>query len=139
MINRVIIQGRLTADPELRYVPSTGKAVCNFSIANDVGYGDKKKTSFPAVVVWEKKAEYVANYAKKGSAIIIDGYYSENTFTDKEGNKRKNAVIVANEVFIPYDNKNASEGANFEPQGYGNDEEIADGYRMLEDEEGLLF
>lgn len=137
MINRIIIQGRLTADPELRYT-GNGKAVVKFSVANDIGYGEKKKTSFPTFVAWEKKAEYIGNYAKKGAMLVIDGMYGENVFTDKDGNKRKNVEITVNEVFIPYDSKNASEGANFASQGYENDISY-DGYAELADESDLPF
>lgn len=135
MINKITIQGRVTADPELRYVPSTGKAVVKFSIANDIGYGDKKKTSFPNFVGWDKKAEYIANYAKKGTMVVIEGTYSENAYTDKDGNKRRNTEIVVNEIFIPYDNKNTSEGQNFTPEGYGNSGEIPEGYTALSEDD----
>lgn len=134
MINKITIQGRVTADPELRYAPSTGKAVVKFSIATDIGYGDKKKTAFPNFVAWDKKAEYIGNYARKGTMVVIEGTYAENAYTDKEGIKRRNTEIIINEIFIPYDNKNASEGYgngdSFTPKGLDDES-----YRALEEDD----
>lgn len=139
MINTITIQGRLTNDPELRYVGS-GKAVVKFSIANETGYGDKKKTSYPTFVAWEKKAEYIANYAKKGTMVVIQGTYGENAYTDKEGKSRRITEININEVFIPYDSKNVQEGGSFESGGVGgatsfSPKELDEGYKALEDDD----
>ncbi|MGX8701542.1 single-stranded DNA-binding protein [Caproiciproducens sp.] len=97
MLNVGIVQGRICADPELRHTPND-IAVASFTIANDQGNGDKKKTSFIDVVCWRGTAELVCKWFKKGSAIIVQGSIQTRTYTDKDGNKRKAFEVVANNV-----------------------------------------
>ena len=100
MLNRVILIGRLTRDPELRYVPS-GKPVANFTLAVDrgrKGQDGKKETDFIDVVVWEKQAENVSQYLKKGSLCAVEGRLQIRSYTDKDNNKRKAAEVVASSV-----------------------------------------
>lgn len=94
-MNKIVLTGRLTKDPELRFTPGSGAAVTNFSIAVDDGFGDNKKTYFFNVVVWNKQAEAVANYTHKGSKVLVSGRLTNKEWQDNAGNKRIQAEIVA--------------------------------------------
>jgi single-strand DNA-binding protein len=97
-INKTIIIANLTKDVELKYT-STGKAIANFSIAYNDGFGDKKEVSYFDVQVWEKQAENCENYLKKGSLVAIEGKLVQQRWQDKaSGQTRSKVVINANQV-----------------------------------------
>jgi single-strand DNA-binding protein len=85
-MNIVIIDGRLTYDPEVRYT-NTGKAVAEITLAVDVGFGENKKTSFIKCEAWEKKAETIGNTLSKGRKILIKGEWMQQQW-EKDGVKR---------------------------------------------------
>lgn len=96
-MNNIVIAGRLTKDVELKYIPSTGKAVANFSVA--VNRRFKKDTAdFFNIVVWEKQAENCANYLAKGSEVVIAGEMQQRSFDGKEGQKVYVWELIAQEV-----------------------------------------
>lgn len=98
-MNKAILVGRLTKDPEIRYTQS-GKAVGNFTLAVDRGYrgyGDKKETDFIPIVVWGKVAETCGNYLTKGQKVLIDGHIRVDNY-EKDGQKRWRTMVVANRV-----------------------------------------
>lgn len=95
-MNKVIISGRTTADIELKTTPS-GTSVASFTVAVDIGYGEKKQTSFLDVVAWQKQAENASRYVHKGDRVIIDGRLQSRTY-ESNGQKRKVTEIVANEI-----------------------------------------
>ena len=97
-MNQVILIGRLTADPELRFAASTGRAVTNFRLAVDRPFSKEKKTDFFRVVVWGKQAEAVAKYLNKGSQCAVNGSIQIDQYTDRDGNTRYSTDIVANQV-----------------------------------------
>ena len=100
MLNRIVLIGRLTADPTLRYTPA-GKAVASFTLAVDRGRKDaqgNKETDFIDTIVWEKQAENVSQYLKKGSLCAVEGRLQIRSYTDKDNNKRKAAEVVASSV-----------------------------------------
>ena len=97
MLNKVILQARLTKDVELKQTPS-GTSVCSFSVANDTGFGDKKKANFINVVAWSKTAEHIAKYFFKGNMILITGRLETRDWTDKDGNKRYATEVIAEQV-----------------------------------------
>lgn len=101
MLNRIIVMGRLTHEPELRRTQS-GTAVCSFSIACDRDYGkdEEKKTDFLDVVAWRERAEFVAKYFGKGRMIIVEGSLQNRDWTDKNGVKRRSAEIIAAGVYF---------------------------------------
>lgn len=88
-MNKVLLTGRLTRDPELRYTPN-GKAVCNFTIATNrpVVRDGEKTADFINCIVWGKTAENLSKYQVKGSLIGIDGRLESRSYDDKDGNKR---------------------------------------------------
>ena len=104
MINNVVITGRLTKDPELK-TTQNGKSVTSFTVANETGYGDYKKTNFLNIVAWGKTAEFVASYFKKGSAIGICGTVQTRDY-EKDGHKVYVTEIFANEVHFIESKKN---------------------------------
>lgn len=100
MINRVVLVGRLTRDPELR-TTTTGKSVCDFSIAvqKKIKPTDgSPDADFFRVNCWEKTAEFVSNYLHKGRLVAVDGRLQARKYTDKDGNNREVVEIVAENV-----------------------------------------
>ena len=96
-MNKVILIGRLGADPELRSTGS-GKSVCNLRVATSDGSGERKETTWHAVIAWEKQAELCAKYLAKGRLIGVEGRIQVREYDDKDGNKRKAFEIVAHHV-----------------------------------------
>lgn len=98
MINKVILMGRLTKDPELRYT-NNKTPVCSFTIAVNNGYGEKQQTDFINCVAWNKTAEFVTKYFIKGRMIIIaDGRISTRSWETQDGKRAYATEVVANEV-----------------------------------------
>ncbi|HIC95626.1 TPA: single-stranded DNA-binding protein [Candidatus Bipolaricaulota bacterium] len=101
-LNRVILTGRLTADPELRYTQS-GRARTRFNIAVNQQYRDQEgnlqeTTIFVPIVVWGAQAESCANFLKKGRQVAVDGRLRIDTFETQEGERRKVVEVVAQRV-----------------------------------------
>lgn len=100
MLNQVVLIGRLTKDPELRYIPS-GKAVATLRLAVDRGTTNpqgEKETDFIDVVVWERQAETVANYLQKGRLVAVQGRLQIRQYETQEGQRREKAEVVASQV-----------------------------------------
>lgn len=100
MINRTILVGRLTRDPELRYTQS-GIAVANFTIACDrpfTGQDGKKEADFIQCTVWRKQAENVAQYLKKGSLAGVEGRLQVDSYDDNDGKRQYRTTVVADTV-----------------------------------------
>ena len=100
MINRVVLVGRLTRDPEMRYTQS-GIAVARFTLACDrpfTGQDGKKETDFIDCTVWRKQAENVAQYLKKGNMAGVDGRLQISSYEGQDGTKRQRAEVVADSV-----------------------------------------
>ena len=97
MINKVILMGRLTKDPELR---RTGNQtpVCTFSIAVDNGYGENKQTDFINCVAWRNTAEFVSKYFTKGKMIIVIGRISTRSWETQDGKRNYATEVIASEV-----------------------------------------
>jgi single-strand DNA-binding protein len=98
MTNNITILGRLVREPELS-ATQTGKKLCKITIANDTGYGDRKKTNFIDVRLWEKSAEIANQYARKGSLVAITGQLIQDRWQDKtSGQNRTEYHVQANEI-----------------------------------------
>jgi single-strand DNA-binding protein len=95
-MNKVIIVGRLTRDPEVRYT-QTGKAVASFSVAVDTGFGENKRADFIPVVVWDKLAEVCGNNLTKGRRVLVEGRLQIRDY-EKDGQKRRAAEVVAQNI-----------------------------------------
>ena len=109
-LNKVIIAGRLTADPELKTTPS-GISVCSFSVAVDRRFGKDKQTDFISCVAWRSTAEFITKYFSKGNSICVCGSIQTRNYTDKNGNKRTAVEVVAEEATFCEGKKNTAEGA----------------------------
>ena len=102
MLNKIIIMGRLTRDPELRRTGS-GTAVTSFSLAVDRDFksqSGEKETDFIDVVAWRSTAEFVSKYFTKGSMAAVSGRLQIRDWTDREGGKRRSAEVVADNVYF---------------------------------------
>ena len=100
-MNRIILIGRLTHDPELRYTPTNNTAVCTFSSAVDRNRKNaqgERETDFINIVVWGKIGENCATYLSKGKLAAVDGRLQIRSYTDKEGNRRNITEVVAEDV-----------------------------------------
>lgn len=115
MLNHITIMGRLTRDPELRRTGS-GIAVASFTVAVDRDYPNKetgeKETDFIDCVAWRQTGEVVSKYFTKGSMIVVSGRLQIRSWVDKEGNKRKTAEIVADNVYFGESKKKDSASTN---------------------------
>lgn len=96
-LNKIIIIGRLTADPELRYTPS-GAPVANFTVAVDRKFSKNEITDFIPIVAWRQLAELVNEFCHKGKLVAIEGSLQTRSYQDKDGNKRKAFEVNADEV-----------------------------------------
>ena len=109
MLNHITIMGRLTRDPELRRTGS-GVAVASFSVAVDRDFGrnenGEKETDFIDCVAWRNTAEFVSKYATKGRMVVVSGRLQVRSWTDKEGNKRRTAEVVADNCYFGESKRN---------------------------------
>ena len=111
-MNQIVLMGRLTRDPELRHTQS-GTPVSSFSLAVDRGYtsrdGGERQTDFIDIVAWRNTAEFVSKYFVKGQMAAVTGRLQIRDWTDKDGNKRRTAEVVADNVYFT-DSKKSREG-----------------------------
>ena len=116
MLNHITIMGRLTKDPELRRTGS-GIAVASFTVAVDRDYSGKdsgeKETDFIDCVAWRQTGEFVSKYFTKGRMIVVDGRLQIRGWTDKEGNKRRTAEVVADNCYFGDSKKESSDGDSY--------------------------
>ena len=102
-MNQIVIMGRLTRDPELRQTPS-GVSVASFTLAVDRNFtprdGGEKQTDFIDVVAWRNTGEFVSKYFVKGQMAAVTGRLQIRDWTDKEGNKRRSAEVVADSIYF---------------------------------------
>ena len=103
MLNHIVIMGRLTRDPDLRYTQSQ-TPVASFTVAVDRDFagrdGGERQTDFIDVVAWRQTAEFVSKYFSKGSMVAVSGRLQIRDWTDREGNKRRSAEVVADNVYF---------------------------------------
>ena len=102
MLNKIILMGRLTRDPELRRT-GTGTAVTSFSLAVDRDFksqSGEKETDFIDIVAWRSTAEFVSKYFTKGRMAVVEGRLQIRDWTDKDGGKRRSAEVVADNVYF---------------------------------------
>lgn len=114
MLNHIVIMGRLVRDVELRRTGS-GIACANFTVAVDRDFGSQegqKETDFIDCVAWRKTAEFVTKYMKKGSMVVVSGRLQIRSWTDNDGNKRRTAEVVADNVYFG-ESKRQSEGGSY--------------------------
>ena len=122
MLNHITIMGRLTRDPELRRTGS-GVAVASFSLAVDRDFGKnengERETDFIDCVAWRQTGEFVSKYFTKGRMAVVSGRLQIRSWTDKDGNKRRTAEVVADNVYFG-ESKRSNEGnSSYGGNAYG--------------------
>ena len=139
MLNKIIIMGRLTRDPELRRTGS-GTAVTSFSLACDRDFksqsGDKE-TDFIEVVAWKNTAEFVSKYFSKGRMALVDGRLQIRDWTDKAGNKRTTAEVVAENVYFA-DSKRSESNDNQKENFNALSGRVSDDFAPISEEDGEI-
>lgn len=134
MLNRAILMGRLTRDPELKQTPNN-VSVATFSLAVDRNYQsdkDNKQTDFINIVAWRHTAEFVSKYFKKGQLVAVEGSIQTRSYQDKDGNNRTAFEVVSDQVYFAekkQDSSNQSKAesvskSNFSVGDLGDFEEI---------------
>lgn len=120
MLNHIVIMGRLTRDPELRYTQNQ-KAVTSFALAVDRDFSREdgsREVDFIEVVAWNSTAEFVSKYFTKGQMAVASGRLQLRDWTDKDGNKRRTAEVIASNVYFGGSKKDSG-GQTDAPQGRG--------------------
>ncbi len=122
MLNHIVIMGRLTRDPELRRTGS-GIAVASFTVAVDRDFGGRdggeKETDFIDCVAWRHTGEFVSKYFTKGSMIVVSGRLQIRGWTDKDGNKRRTAEVVADNCYFGESKRSGDQGGYNSNNSYG--------------------
>ena len=129
MLNKVFLQGRLVADPELRHTQQ-GTPVASYRLAVDRDYKSKdsnaQNTDFVNIVSWRNTAEFVSRYFTKGRMMLVEGRLQMRSYTDKDGNKRVAAEVVTDNVHFADSRKDGSNNENGSLQESAGFEELAD-------------
>lgn len=134
MLNHITLMGRLTRDPELRRTGS-GIAVASFTLAVDRDFksqNGEKECDFIDIVAWRNTAEFVSKYFDKGSMAVVSGRLQIRGWTDKEGNKRRSAEVLANSVYF------GSSKRSVDSVGYDRPSNEEPEFSMLEDDDSDL-
>ena len=122
MLNHITIMGRLTRDPELRRTGS-GVAVASFTVAVDRDFspkdGAEKETDFIDCVAWRQTGEFVSKYFTKGRMAVVSGRLQIRSWTDKDGNKRRTAEVVADNCYFGDNKRDDNGGSAFGGNSYG--------------------
>lgn len=121
MLNKIFLQGRLVADPELRHTPN-GVAIASFRLAVDRDFKDRetgeKKADFINVVAWRQTGEFVSRFFNKGRMAIVEGRLQIRDYTDRDGNRRTIAEVVADNVYFG-DSRKDGDGGYSAPSAFG--------------------
>jgi single-strand DNA-binding protein len=139
MLNKIVIMGRLTANPELRRTGS-GVAVASFTVAVDRDFsgkdGGEKETDFIDCVAWRGTGEFVSKYFTKGSMAVVSGRLQIRSWNDKDGNKRRTAEVVADNVYFG-DSKRGTDNSQAAP-AYGGYTAPTQDYAQITDDDAQL-
>ncbi|MDD7357511.1 MAG: single-stranded DNA-binding protein [Eubacterium coprostanoligenes] len=148
MINMVALMGRLTYEPELRTTPS-GVSVLRFQVACDRNYqkdSQNRQADFIDCVAWRQTAEFISRYFHKGSMIAVEGTIQTSNYTDKDGNKRKQIEVLANNVsFCGSKTENGSQGTQgaqneqYTQGGMDINPDTSDFEEIVDDDDDLPF
>lgn len=148
MINMVALMGRMTYEPELRTTPS-GVSVLRFQVACDRNYqkdSQNRQADFIDCVAWRQTAEFISRYFHKGSMIAVEGTIQTSNYTDKDGNKRKQIEVLANNVsFCGGKSENGSQGTQgaqneqYTQGGMDINPDTSDFEEIVDDDDDLPF
>lgn len=141
MLNHIVLMGRLTKDPELRSTQQ-GTSVASFTIAVERDFTSKenreKQTDFIDIVAWRSTAEFVSRYFTKGQLIAVSGRLQIRDWTDRDGGKRRNAEVIADNVYFAEGRRNREGSSDYDKSNY-NVPPIEQGFTALEDDGELPF
>lgn len=127
MLNKIFLQGRLVADPELRHTNS-GVAVASFRLAVDRDFKNRdtneRSTDFISCVAWRQTGEFVSRYFTKGRMAIVEGKLQTRDYTDRDGNRRYATEVVADNIYFGDSRRDGDNGGGYAPaptggRGYG--------------------
>lgn len=142
MLNKIFIMGRLTRDPELRRTQN-GTAVTSFTMAVDRDFKNAdgtKDTDFIDVVAWRNTAKFVSKYFGKGRMAVVEGRLQLRDWTDKDGNKRRNAEVLADNIYFGDSKKEGDSSGGYKAAGKAVDVEPEAGdFAEVEDDGDLPF
>jgi single-strand DNA-binding protein len=137
-MNNVVLIGRLTKDPELRYIPESQLAVATFTLAVDRPFSKEKQADFIRITVFGKQAENCEKYLEKGRLVAVQGSIRTGSYKNKEGATVYTTEVTADRVqFLDWGDKGSSRsgsGSGFERQGLGSSE-IPEGFQALDDDD----
>ena len=141
MLNNCTLMGRLVRDPELKHTGS-GVPVAGFTIAVDRDFGGKdggeKETDFVDIVAWRNTAEFVSKYFTKGRMAVVSGRLQMRKWTDKDGNKRTSAEVVADNVYFADSKKEQPDNGGYAPQYSAPAPEVPGNFAVLNDDDDSL-
>lgn len=123
-MNKAILMGRLTKDPELRYTSANNTANCKFTLAVDRRYtrqGEEKKTDFFPIITWRKTAEFCGKWFQKGMQVVVIGSIENRSWDDNEGKKHYITEVIADEAYFAEGKRSVSDpsGRVSDSQGAG--------------------
>lgn len=141
MLNRIIIMGRLTRDVELRRTAS-GTPVASFSLAVDRDFksqSGERETDFIDVVTWRSTAEFAAKYFSKGRMAVVEGRLQIRDWTDRDGNKRRNAEVLADNMYFGDSPKDNGASGGYKSAGKPVSVDAEDFAEIEDDDDSLPF
>lgn len=128
-MNKIILMGRLTKDPEVRYTQTNNIMVTSFTLAVNrrfVTQGQERQADFLPIVAWNKTAEFIAKYFKKGQQVAVIGRVETRTYDDKDGKKVYVTEVIAEEVYFADSKKEDGQATTFTPDNTTSFEASAD-------------
>ena len=134
-MNKVILMGRLTADPELRYTTGTNIPVCCFRLAVERPYqkaGEERQADFFSIVAWRSTAEFVSKYFRKGVRVLVEGNLRNNVYEDNQGVRHYTVEVQAERVYL-------ANGKVRQVQEVSQPEPEMDGFEPLDSDDDLPF
>ena len=144
MLNHIVIMGRLTRDPELRYT-QTQTPVASFTLAVDRDFGGRdgqeRQTDFIDCVAWRSTAEFISKYFSKGSMAVVSGRLQIRDWQDKDGNKRRSAEVVVDNIYFGESKRREAEPSqaySYAQSSQGTQSFSSPGFTELSDDEGDL-
>ena len=146
MLNAAILMGRLVADPELRHT-SNDISVTSFTVAVDRSYvksGTDRQADFIDVVAWRQTDEFVCQYFTKGRMAVVEGRLQIRDWKDKDGNNRRSAEVVADNIYFGDSKRDSQSGGDYAPPAYGSPAEsytapASGGFAEIEEDGELPF
>lgn len=139
MLNKILLQGRFVADPELRHTPN-GVAIASFRLAVDRDFKDSdgnKKADFISIVAWRQTGEFVSKYFNKGRMAVVEGRLQIRDYTDRDGNRRTIAEVVADNVYFGDSKKDV--GSQSAPKTGNSSQPDQDQFEEIQDDGELPF